>query len=188
MSRLGRAALAGLAVLSGAALGGCEGAVGVRAVEKSMEPTVLSGEIVSVDYDAYSRRSPRVGEIASTRTPRGAESERCGVETDLDEPCARPTPALGDLYVIKRIVAGPGDRVAIRADGRVEVDGVVTPEPYLQTCRYDECALPSPVRVPEDHWFVLGDNRPYSSDSRFWGPVPTAAFEGPVTLPATSRR
>jgi signal peptidase I len=82
--------------------------------------------------------------------------------------------------LIKRIVAGPGDFVAVR-DGHAIVNGRGSAEPYTGAC-FDRtaCDLPVPVRVPRDQYFVLGDNRGASDDSRFWGPVPASAVLGVV--------
>jgi signal peptidase I len=44
------------------------------------------------------------------------------------------------------------------------------------------CEMPRPITVPDGTWFLAGDNRGASDDSRFWGPVPTAAIVGVVTF------
>ncbi|MDE3077843.1 MAG: signal peptidase I [Chloroflexota bacterium] len=69
---------------------------------------------------------------------------------------------------VKRVIALPGDSVEVR-DGKVSVDGQVLKEPYLNapTRGY----FPRTV-VPAGDYFVLGDNRNNSSDSRAWGPLP----------------
>ena len=176
--RLG--ALAGAALIALTA-GGC--AEQVRGLEKSMEPTIRSGEIVRLDPDAYEHRPPARGEIVALRAPSGAEQERCGVQPRLGQPCPRPT-GPGDLAVVKRVVALAGDRVAIDRFGRLVLNGTPQHESYIRRCApADYCALPRAIRVPPGDVFVLGDNRPYSNDSRFWGPVPLRWIEGRITPP-----
>ena len=146
-----------------------------------MEPTIRSGDLVTVDEHAYDERPPARGDIVAAIAPAGAEFGGCGVRHPRRSPCPLPTPALASaLEVIKRVIAGPGERVRIAGDGSAIVGGKRLDEPYKQPCAAPECALPVAIRVPAGHWFLLGDNRPYSGDSRHWGPVPRRAIVGQV--------
>jgi signal peptidase I len=83
---------------------------------------------------------------------------------------------LGDrepVNFVKRVVAVPGDTVAIEA-GRLVVNGAVVEEDYPTVTTED---YPT-VEVPVDHYFVLGDNRAESYDSRFLGPIPEGRIQG----------
>ena len=77
---------------------------------------------------------------------------------------------------IKRVVGLPGDEVEI-VDGGLVINGRRTPEPYVQQ-NYRDRANYSPVQVPADHYYVLGDHRNTSNDSRTWGPVPQELILG----------
>ena len=70
--------------------------------------------------------------------------------------------------LVKRVIGLPGETVEMR-EGRVYIDGELLPEPYL--AGFDDADGP-PVLVPADHYFVLGDNRSVSYDSRIMGPIP----------------
>lgn len=71
---------------------------------------------------------------------------------------------------IKRVIGLPGDRVSID-DGQVYVNRRLLPEPYLPDAYRDHSSL-EPVLVPPNSYFVLGDHRASSNDSRVWGSVP----------------
>jgi signal peptidase I len=77
---------------------------------------------------------------------------------------------------IKRVVAIPGDLVEVRA-GQVILNGRELEEPYVPEEFRDTASYPA-TRVPKDHYFVLGDHRSSSNDSRNWGPVPREAIYG----------
>jgi signal peptidase I len=94
------------------------------------------------------------------------------------------------LDYVKRVVAVPGDELKIR-DKRVYVNGRAVEEPYKihqdELIYPDQPALPEPwrsrdqfgpVRIPEGEYFVLGDNRDQSNDSRYWGTVPRELIRG----------
>lgn len=68
--------------------------------------------------------------------------------------------------LIKRVIAGPGDWIDIQKDGTVLIDGEPLDEPYLSEKAYGETNIELPYLVPEERWFVMGDQRSVSVDSR----------------------
>lgn len=79
---------------------------------------------------------------------------------------------------VKRVVGLPGELIEIR-NGRVLVDGNVLEEPYLAAKDNSNSAA---RRLEEGEYYVLGDNRAHSNDSRSWGPVPEANLRGKVWM------
>src|SRR6202040_2381407 len=77
---------------------------------------------------------------------------------------------------IKRVIALPGETVTIR-QGVVTVNGTVIPEPYVPP-QYEDVSDFGPMRVPADSYFVMGDHRISSNDSRVFGPVPSQFIYG----------
>ena len=144
---------------------------------ESMEPTLDVGQRVLVNRFLYHFKDPQIGDVVVFHPPAGADSgSQCGVSggtPEQGEPCPEPTPGRSDQNFIKRIVAGPGDTLTVK-DGHPVVNGVEkTDEPYTNPCgAAPVCNLPKQITIPPDHWFMMGDNRGASDDSRFWGPVP----------------
>jgi signal peptidase I len=147
----------------------------------SMEKSVLTGDRLLVNKFIYSERLPRGNALRGLLPARPLRRGDVVVFRFPDDPRRN---------FIKRVVALPGETVAIR-DKRVWVDGQPLLEPYafhaddttwpdepgIDELRRRRDQLPD-LRVPEGAYFVLGDNRDDSSDSRFWGPVPDALIEG----------
>lgn len=81
---------------------------------------------------------------------------------------------------IKRIIGLPGEEVLIR-DGTVYIDGEALDEPYVPARYFDPSSF-GPVIVPPNSYFVLGDHRNSSNDSRSWGFVPYQSIFGKAVL------
>ncbi len=148
----------------------------------SMEPTLQIGQKVT----AESSHTPRVGDIIVFHPPAGARPSDplCGSSdqgSGHTQACAVPVPQESNATFVKRVVAGPGDTVSI-VNGHAVVNGVTENAPYIAPCGSDAsvCSFPTPVTVPPGDYYVLGDNRGSSDDSRFWGPVPGAWMIGIV--------
>ncbi len=156
----------------------------------SMEPTLSIGQRVLVDRIGMDFSEPHVGEIAVFHPPEGAEQEECGPTPHVikygEAPCGTPVPKEASVNFIKRIVAGPGDEIYIkeghvyrRAAGKGKGTFVREQDSYIRACGENpECNFPKAIKIPPGHWFMMGDNRGESDDSRFWGPVPTGWIIG----------
>jgi signal peptidase I len=154
----------------------------------SMEPTLDVGQRVLVNRIGMHFGEPHVGEVAVFHPPEGAEQQECGptphvVSTD-GAACAVPLPKKSGENFIKRIVAGPGDEMYVK-EGHVyrRAHGTSTfvreKDSYIRQCGAStECEFPVHIKIPPGHWFMMGDNRGESDDSRFWGPVPTGWIIG----------
>ena len=143
-----------------------------RIPSESMEPTLDVGQRVLVDRVSLRFSNPGRGAIVVFKPPAGADENVCGVRHPAGEPCPRPTPARSDTNFIKRVVAVGGDRVKV-IGGHVYIDGRLQKEPFAH---FDSgcgiCNLPQEVTIPKGYYFMMGDNRGESADSREWGPIP----------------
>ena len=102
----------------------------------SMEPTLSNGDIVLL-----------------TKTTRFAHGELCGF-------------AWNNKLLIKRVIGLPGDWIEIDTDGTIYLNGEKLEEPYVQQRALGECDLEFPFQVPQEQYFVVGDMRESSIDSR----------------------
>jgi signal peptidase I len=117
----------------------------------SMEPNFHDGQFLLVNKIAYKVGHPQRGDVIIFHFPLDTRKN-----------------------YIKRVVGLPGDTVQIKA-GRVYINGTLMTERFpIEHADYDW----GPSTLGENEYFVLGDNRPESSDSHFWGPVPAQDIVG----------
>jgi signal peptidase I len=117
---------------------------------------------IAVSKVFYEVRDPERGDIVAYKLPPRAA-----------EPCGSPA---GSTFV-HRIIGLPGESVAVR-NGVVFVDGRKLTEPYIEAGRRDRDSSPARA-IAKDQYFVLGDNRTQSCDSRVWGLVARDRLIGP---------
>ena len=131
---------------------------------KSMVPTLLSGDHILVNKFFYNIHDPVPGDVIIFELPRN------------------PRQAF-----IKRIIGQPGDKIEIRSkalyinDKRILEQYAINIDPQTIPQKAQPRDFFGPVTVPKDHLFMLGDNRDYSSDSRFWGFLPKEGVKGKVS-------
>ncbi len=154
-----------------------------RIPSASMEPTLAEGQRILVNRIGMDFDEPHVGGMYVFHPPEGAVQAQCGPTHHIvsagGAACSSPAPKSAGATFIKRIVAGPRDEIYV-AEGHVfrKAAGsrqfVAENDPYIKACASSpECNFPTPIKIAPGHWFMMGDNRGESDDSRYWGPVPT---------------
>ncbi len=126
---------------------------------QSMDPNFHDGQFLLVNKIVYRLGQPQRGDVMIFHYP------------------LNPT-----VNYIKRVIGLPGDTIMIR-DGLLYVNGTRVPETYCGSGIETNCIVRAfysfgPTTMGPGEYFVLGDNRPESSDSHFWGPVPAKDIVG----------
>lgn len=123
----------------------------------SMQQTLYTNEYILVDKATYYLHSPQRGDVIVFEYP---------LDTSKN--------------FVKRVIGVPGDTVSIDVNGTVSVNGKLITEPYVyqKMCPCD----PKSITLKPNQYYVLGDHRGDSDDSRDWGPVPRQDIIGRATL------
>jgi signal peptidase I len=151
----------------------------------SMVPTLQVGQRILVDRLGT---HPGVGAVVVFHPPAGANNElgsQCGDSQQgpgQAQPCDRPTAQASTQTFVKRVVGLPGDTLRI-TNGDVYRNGIREVGSYIQPCTDPAaCTFSQTITVPKGEYYMMGDNRGDSDDSRYWGPVPQSWIIGTAFL------
>jgi signal peptidase I len=168
-----------------------------RIPSRSMVPTLQVGQRVLANRIDGRFGTPDRGDVVVFRPPAGAADDTCGVKNGQEYlpgktyvsggdaalaermPCPLGTPGKYEDTFIKRVIGLPGDRLKI-IRGRAWINGQPLYEPYINpegSCNVPEdvdsdCTYSLEITIPPNSFFMMGDNRDSSDDSRYWGPIP----------------
>lgn len=156
----------------------------------SMLPTLGINQRVLVNRIGTHFSSPHLGDIIVFHPPKNY-GQGCADQNEGQtqggpgragangaKPCGVAQPVASSETFIKRVVGLPGDRISIR-DGHVIRNGRAEQDRYIIQCSGDaSCNFQGTITIPHGDYYMMGDNRPDSEDSRFWGPVPKAWIIG----------
>jgi signal peptidase I len=157
-----------------------------RIPSASMEPTLDINQRILVNRLAMTTGNPKVGQILVFHPPRNYGS--CADPNQGDDVIGEPDAQACDvaqgrpasITFVKRVVGLPGDHLSIRK-GRVFRNGKPESDSHTVSCAADvTCSFPRTIVVPRGDYYMMGDNRPDSDDSRFWGPVRRSWIIGQV--------
>jgi signal peptidase I len=152
----------------------------------SMEPTLKIGQRILVDRVGMHFASPHVGEVMVFHPP--VDTTSCADpkqgQMSNDAFARQACDAVGtreaSVTFVKRVVGLPGDHLRV-INGHVFRNGKKESAPYAMRCDGGgECSFPGTIVVPKGDYYLMGDNRGDSEDSRFWGPVPRSWLIGGV--------
>jgi signal peptidase I len=150
----------------------------------SMLPTLHINQRVLVNRIGSDFSSPHVGDIVVFHPPKQygqcanpREGEN-GTGQDSARACDVAQRQPSSETFIKRVVGVGGDRLSID-NGHVIRNGVEEKDSYITPCNgAGSCNFPAAITIPRGDYYMMGDNRPNSEDSRFWGPVPRSWIIG----------
>jgi signal peptidase I len=143
-----------------------------RVPSSSMEPTLNCARPA---LGCEARFSDRV--LACRICYRFADPKRGDIVVFNTPPLAAARCGMGGTYV-KRLIGLPGETWEER-DGYIYINGRRLEEPYIKNARRDSRTI-APIKLATNHYFMMGDNRSSSCDSRMWGTVPRASLIGKV--------
>jgi signal peptidase I len=152
-----------------------------RIPSASMVPTLKEGQRILVNRLTT---HPSLGDIVVFHPPSGADNTfgtQCGDPAQgpsHTRPCDDNTQRASGQTFVKRLVGLPGDTLRI-SQGDVYRNGVKETGSYIQACPDPSlCTFSRTITVPRGQYYLMGDNRGISDDSRYWGPVPQSWIIG----------